>query len=88
MSKVTLFAALAALDKPKGITGFPAVVVDQTNCRISEVIKRNLAGEQVMGNNNQSYDYTNESKDYDPEKVNPFNDMGFDLDDVNASVPK
>lgn len=82
MAKVTLFAALAALEKPKGIIGFPKVVVDQTNFRISDIIKRNLAGEQVMGNQNLSYDYQNGSKEYDPEKLNPFNDIGFDLDDV------
>lgn len=76
---------LEALDLPQykeGITDFPAVVVDQTNVRISDIIKRNLAGEQVMGNQNLSYDYTSENQSYDPEKVNPFNDIGFNLDDV------
>ena len=77
-----LFESLDAAASKKGIKGYPAVVVDQTNFRISDIIKRNLAGEQVMGNQNLGYDYTNETKDYDPEKVNPFNDMGFDLDNV------
>lgn len=61
---------------------FPKVVVDQTNVRISDMIRRNLAGEQVFGNNNLAFDYTG---DQDPKagiKVNPFNNMGFDLDDV------
>lgn len=77
-----LFDSLDLAAKVEGIKGFPKVVVDQTNFRIGDIIKRNLAGEQVMGNQNLNYDYTNESQKYDPEKVNPFNDIGFDLDDV------
>lgn len=82
---------LEALDLPKykeGITDFPSVVVDQTNVRISDIIKRNLAGEQVLGNQNLSYDYTSENQNYDPEKVNPFNDIGFNLDDVIVLAQK
>lgn len=71
---------IIAIDKP--IKDFPAVTVDQRNYRISEIIRRNLAGEQVLGNNNLSYDYTNADQNYDPEKINPFNKPGFDLDDV------
>lgn len=77
-----LFDSLDLAAKVEGIKGYPKVVVDQTNFRIGDIIKRNLAGEQVMGNQNLNYDYTNESQNYDPEKVNPFNDIGFDLDDV------
>lgn len=73
---------LDKLSKPKVITGFPPVVVDQTNFRISDIIKRNLAGEQVMGHQDLSYDYENTSKDPDFDNVNPFSDMGFNLDDV------
>lgn len=77
-----LFECLDAAASQEGMKDFPPVVVDQTNFRISDIIKRNLAGEQVMGNQNLNYDYTNESQKYDPEKVNPFNDLGFNLDDV------
>lgn len=79
---IKLFSALIALSKPSVITGFPKVTVDQTNFRISDVIKRNLAGEQVMGNKNLSFDYEDSSKNPDYDRVNPFSDMGFDLDDV------
>ena len=74
-----LAGASVKIDK---MSDFPKVTVDQTNFRISDIIKRNLAGEQVMGNNNLSYDYENTSKSPDFDTVNPFSDMGFDLDDV------
>lgn len=79
---VTLFAALDKLSQVSDkITGFPPVVVDQSNFHISDIIRRNLAGEQVMGNTNLQYDFESaEGADYD--RVNPFVDMGFDLDDV------
>lgn len=88
MAKVTLFAVLDKIEKPSLIKGFPKVTVDQTNFRISDVIKRNLAGEQVLGNKNLSFDYEDSSKVPDFEKVNPFSDMGFDLDDVISLAHK
>lgn len=67
--------------KFKAITDFPPVVVDQTNFRISDVIKRNRAGEQVLGHTNMQYDFDYKDKaNYDT--INPFNALGFDLDDV------
>lgn len=80
--RVTLFAALDKLSQvSEKIKDFPAVVVDQSNFHISDIIKRNLAGEQVMGNTNLQYDFESvDAADYD--RVNPFADMGFDLDDV------
>lgn len=76
-----LFELLDKLAKPIGLTDFPKVVVDQTNYHIGDIIRRNLAGEQVLGNQNLAYDY--ELSDKTPsDKVNPFSDMGFDLDDV------
>lgn len=77
-----LFEALDHLEKPEGISDFPPVVVDQTNARIGDVIRRSLSGEQILGNNNLSFDYRSDSLNPNYEKVNPFNDMGFDLDDV------
>lgn len=67
--------------KCKPFKGFPKVAVDQTNVRISDIIRRNLAGEQVMGTTKLAYDYlgTEEFKDM---KVNPFNTLDFDLDDL------
>lgn len=90
MSKesVKLFSALQSIEKPVVIKGFPKVTVDQTNFRISQVIKRNIAGEQVMGNNNLSFDFEDSSKEPDYDKVNPFSDIGFDLDDVIALAHK
>lgn len=79
---MNLFQALDKLSKPDKITDFPKVTVDQTNFRISDIIKRNLAGEQVMGNQNLQYDYESTSQAPDFETVNPFSDMGFNLDDV------
>lgn len=79
MAKISLADIVA---QSEGIKGFPKVVVDQTNVRISDIIKRNLAGEQILGETHLSYDYTNSDQKYDPEKVNPFSRMGFDLDDV------
>ena len=65
----------------KHIIGFPPVVIDQTNVRISEVIKRNRAGEQILGHINMQYDFDYKDKaNYD--SINPFNALGFDLDDV------
>lgn len=81
---IKLFSALQSIEQPAVIKGFPKVTVDQTNFRISQVIKRNLAGEQVMGNNNLQFDFEDGSKSPDYDKVNPFSDMGFDLDDVIA----
>lgn len=65
----------------EGISGFPEVVVDQTNVRISDIIRRNLAGEQVLGTTKLAYDFlgTEEFKNMD---VNPFNTLDFDLDDT------
>ena len=60
---------------------FPPVVVDQTNFRISEIIKRNKAGEQVLGDKNMQYDFDYRDE-ANFEKVNPLADFGFDLDDV------
>lgn len=60
---------------------FPPVQIDQTNFRISDVIKRNRAGEQVLGHTNLQYDF--DYKDQaNFEKVNPFNTLGMDLDDI------
>lgn len=76
-----LFELLEKLAKPIGLTDFPKVVVDQTNYHIGDIIRRNLAGEQVLGNQNLAYDF--ELSDKNPsDRVNPFSDMGFDLDDV------
>lgn len=82
MAKSVLFGILTKIEKPAQIKGFPKVTVDQTNFRISDIIKRNLAGEQVLGNNNLNFDYEDASKVADFERVNPFSDIGFDLDDV------
>lgn len=79
-----LFDVLDKLEKPEGIKDFPPVVVDQTNARIGDVIRRSLSGEQILGNNNLSFDYRSDSKNPNFERVNPFVDMGFDLDDVIA----
>lgn len=65
----------------KKIGNFPVVVVDQTNVRISDIIKRNLAGEQVMGTNKLAFDYMG-TEEFTSMKVNPFNTIGFDLDDL------
>lgn len=65
----------------KVITDFPAVVVDQTNVHISDIIRRNLAGEQVLGTTKLAYDYAGTEQHTDME-VNPFNTLGFDLDDT------
>lgn len=80
--KLSLFEVLDRLSHIEKITDFPKVSVDQTNFRISDIIKRNLAGEQVLGNQNLQYDYESSSKEPDFDNVNPFSDMGFDLDDV------
>lgn len=77
-----LFESLDLAAKKEGIKGYPKVVVDQTNFRISDIIKRNLAGEQVMGNQNLGYDYMSDSPNPNTDKVNPFSDIGFDLDSV------
>lgn len=79
---IKLFSALDRLCQPNVINDFPKVTVDQTNFRIGDIIKRNLAGEQVMGDTHMSYDYENSSDDPNFDKVNPFSDMGFNLDDV------
>ena len=39
------------------IGNFPPVAVEQTNVRISDIIRRNLAGEQVLGTTKLAYDY-------------------------------
>lgn len=65
----------------KLIGDFPAVVVEQTNVRISDIIKRNLAGEQVLGTTKLAYDYLG-TEEFTSMEVNPFNNMGFDLDDM------
>lgn len=60
---------------------FPPVVIDQTNFRISDVIKRNRAGEQVLGHTNLQYDFDyKDTANFD--KINPFNTLGMDLDDI------
>lgn len=63
-------------------TIYPAVVVEQTNCRISEIIRRNQAGQQVLGQKNLQFDYHGDTKNKDCYTVNPFSDIGFNLDDV------
>lgn len=67
--------------KDKPIGDFPPVVVEQTNVRISDIIKRNLAGEQVLGTTKLAYDYLG-TEEFQTMDVNPFNTMGFDLDDL------
>lgn len=79
MSKLT---NMDIVSKDEALSNFPAVKVDQRNFRISEIIRRNQAGEQVMGDNHMVFDFTSSDKNPDLEKVNPFNDIGFDLDDV------
>ena len=64
------------------IEKFPPVVVEQTNFRISEIIKRNQAGQQVLGVKNLQFDYKSDAKNPPFDYVNPFNDIGFNLDDV------
>lgn len=61
---------------------YPAVIVEQTNFRISDIIRKNQAGQQVLGVKNLQFDYHNGDKNINFEKVNPFSDMGFDLDDI------
>lgn len=83
--RVTLFSALdklAVISKDQMISKFPKVVVDQTNFRISDIIKRNLAGEQILGVKNLSYDFESSDQEPDFETVNPFNGLDFDLDDL------
>lgn len=65
----------------KKIEDFPAVAVEQTNFRISDIIRRNLAGEQVMGTTKLAYDYLG-TEEFTSMEVNPFNNPGFDLDDM------
>lgn len=79
MSKLTN-SDIVSLNEP--LSNFPAVKVDQRNFRISEIIRRNQAGEQVMGDNHMVFDFSSSDNNPDLEKVNPFNDIGFDLDDV------
>lgn len=79
MSKLT---NVQILEKFKPSVKFPPVVVEQTNFRISDIIRKNQAGQQVLGVKNLQFDYHNGEKNPDFEKVNPFNNMGFDLDDV------
>lgn len=76
-----MISNLDIVKNDKKISGFPKVAVDQTNVRISDIIRRNLAGEQVLGTTKLAYDYlgTEEFKTMD---VNPFNNPGFDLDDL------
>lgn len=71
---------ISALYAPK--TVYPPVVVEQTNCRISEIIRRNQAGQQVLGQKNLQFDYHGDTKNKDCYTVNPFSDIGFNLDDV------
>lgn len=68
------------ISQQKGIKGFPEVAVDQTNVRISDIIRRNLAGEQVLGTTKLAYDYLG-TEQFTSMDVNPFNTMDFDLDD-------
>lgn len=75
-----LFEILDHCQKIDKICDFPQVVVDQSNFRVGDIIRRNLAGEQVLGQNNLQYDFNPDKPDFD--KLNPFNDMGFNLDDV------
>lgn len=65
----------------KLINDFPEVAVEQTNVRISDIIRRNLAGEQVLGTTKLAYDYLG-TEQFTSMEVNPFNRMDFDLDDV------
>lgn len=69
------------LSKSKQLPKYPKTPVDQTNVRISDIIRRNLAGEQVMGNTNIAFDYLG-TEEFTSMEVNPFNNPGFDLDDV------
>lgn len=72
----------------KKISDFPPVVVDQTNVHISDIIKRNLAGEQVLGTTKLSYDYLGGENEPSSFEVNPFSDPGFDLDDMIVLADK
>lgn len=65
----------------KLINNFPEVAVEQTNVRISDIIRRNLAGEQVLGTTKLAYDYLG-TEQFTSMNVNPFNTIDFDLDDV------
>ena len=67
--------------KSKPLKGYPKVAVDQTNVRISDIIRRNLAGEQVMGTTKLAYDYLG-NEEFKSMQVNPFNTLDFDLDDL------
>lgn len=74
--------SLSEISKIESNIDFPPVIVDQTNCRISDIIRKNQAGEQVMGVKNLQFDYRFDDKNADFEKVNPFSGLNFDLDDV------
>lgn len=74
--------SLSEISKIESKIDFPPVIVDQTNCRISDIIRKNQAGEQVMGVKNLQFDYRFDDKNADFEKVNPFSGLNFDLDDV------
>lgn len=80
MSKITNKAIVERFKEP-GVK-YPPVVVEQTNFHISDIIRKNQAGQQVLGVKNLQFDFHNGDKNPDFEKVNPFSDMGFDLDDV------
>lgn len=58
----------------KKISDFPPVVVDQTNVRISDIIRRNLAGEQVLGTTKLQFDYLGSEVENASFDVNPFSD--------------
>lgn len=72
---------MAISQNEKGISGFPEVPVDQTNVRISDIIRRNLAGEQVLGTTKLAYDFLG-TEEFMSMEVNPFNTLDFDLDDT------
>lgn len=80
MSKITNQAIVNRWKEP-GVN-YPPVIVEQTNFRISDIIRKNQAGQQVLGVKNLQFDFHAGDKNPDFETVNPFNNMGFDLDDV------
>lgn len=71
----------------KLLRDFPPVAVEQTNYRISDIIRRNLAGEQVSGTTKIAFDFLGDEKNVNA-KVNPFSRMGFDLDDLIVEAAK
>ncbi len=80
-------SCIGIVKNDKLIKDFPEVVVDQTNVRISDIIRRNLAGEQVLGTTKLAYDYLG-TEQFTSMEVNPFNNIGFDLDDMIVLAEK